>query len=176
MSLNTTVIAFIVLRQSFRFIIKYFIILTCPQIVRLSCRRKRIKTVGSSDSPENTTTCACSATCAKFCSCCSSACCIACWSCFPCCNLFTCLRSFFCGSQVHPASSGERESKSDFYIGGVLQDKDAEIAYLKNELNQVGVDINVRAWNSLNLNPYISCNVGSTSRLHLLVDNFQLAL
>ena len=122
-------------------------ILSCPQIIRLSCRRKRIKTVGSSDSSEHTTTCACGATCAKFCSCCacSSACCIACCSCFPCCNLFTCLRSFFCGSQVHPASSDVRETESDFYIGGILQDKDAEIVYLKNELNQVGVNINILA-------------------------------
>lgn len=111
----------------------------CPQIVRLSCRRKRAKTVGTADSSEKNSSCACGATCAKFCSCCacSSACCMACWSCFPCCNLFTCLRSFFCGSQVHPASSGGRETKSDFYIGGVLQDKDAKIVYLKNELNQV---------------------------------------
>lgn len=133
------------LRQSSWLILYDFVILFCPQIVRLSCRRKRVKTVGSADSSEHTTTCACGATCAKFCSCCacSSACCIAFCSCFPCCNLFTCLRSFFCGSQVHPASSGGRETKSDFYIGGILQDKDAEIVYLKNELNQVDVNINI---------------------------------
>lgn len=130
------------LRQSYWFIPYYYlIILIFPQIVRLSCRRKRVKTVGNADSIEDTATCACGSTCAKFCSCCacSSACCIACCSCFPCCNLFTCLRSFFCGSQVHPGSSSGRESKTDFYIGGVLQDREAEIVYLKNELRQVGV-------------------------------------
>ena len=115
------------------------IIFICPQIVRLSCKRKRVKTVGTAESSEGSTTCACGSTFAKFCSCCacSGACCIACCSCFPCCNLYTCLRSFLYGSKVHPASSARKESKTDFYIGGVLQDKDAEIVYLKNELLQV---------------------------------------
>ncbi|KAL9951711.1 hypothetical protein ACROYT_G044433 [Oculina patagonica] len=112
------------------------VLLFTNKIVRLSCkRRKRVKTVGAADTSDSSTTCACSSTCAKFCAC-SGACCISCCSCFPCCNLYSCLRSFFCGSQVHPASSARKESKTDFYIGGVLQDKDAEIVYLKNELLQ----------------------------------------
>lgn len=113
--------------------------LLCSQIVRLSCKRTSGKSAVAGQSAEYDTTCACGAACAKFCSCCacSSACCISFWSCFPCCNLFTCLRSFFCGSQVHPSSGDRKESENDFYIGGHLQDKDAEIVFLKNELREV---------------------------------------
>ena len=114
---------------------------SCHQIVRLSCRRRRTKTliVGDTSADSTKYACANSAACAKFCSCCacSAACCITCCSCFPFCNLYSCLRSFFCGSQVHPATGNGAGSKAEFYIGGIAQDRDAQIVYLTNELREV---------------------------------------
>ncbi|KAJ7372988.1 hypothetical protein OS493_015458 [Desmophyllum pertusum] len=85
------------------------VLLFTNKIVRLSCKRKRTKTILSGETSEDNSTCACGAAFAK---------------------------SFFCGSRSHPPESGRVESKSEFYIGGVLQDRDAEIVYLKNELRE----------------------------------------
>ena len=74
----------------------------------------------------------------SFCAC-SAACCVSCCSCFLCAGLYSCLRKIFfgSGSHTHPIDGVGEESKADFYIGGVPQDKSMEISRLRNELREV---------------------------------------
>ena len=112
------------------------------QIFRLSCRRqKRTKTLRIREESGGNTKYASTrgAACARFCPCfaCSSACCISCCLCFPFWNLYSCLRAFCCGSQVRSSGGGGGQTKAEFYIGGIAQDRDAEIVNLRNELREV---------------------------------------